>query len=127
MRYLTLVLLAITVLAAQSPAAPTPMVLQENQGDRWLLLGHRPLIFKIDPVTAGSNSLVIGTEVMPPGNKIPTHKHLYEDEAIFVRQTRHRLVQTGRRSRDVEIRSAKNAPETLSKQRARAHDRRHKR
>jgi quercetin dioxygenase-like cupin family protein len=49
-----------------------------------MLLGSKPLIFKVDPVTTGSGTLVVGTEEMPPGNKIPTHKHLYEDEVIFV-------------------------------------------
>ena len=65
---------------------PTPTVFQADEGDRWLLLGQKPLIFKVDPITTGSESLVVGTEVMPPGNKIPLHKHLEEDEVIFVHQ-----------------------------------------
>lgn len=63
---------------------PTPTVFQADEGDRWMLLGDKPLIFKVDPVSTGSNSLVVGTEEMPPGNRIPTHKHLHEDEVIFV-------------------------------------------
>jgi quercetin dioxygenase-like cupin family protein len=63
---------------------PTPTVFQADEGDRWMLRGQKPLIFKVDPVTTGSETLVVGTEEMPPGNKIPTHKHLYEDEVIFV-------------------------------------------
>jgi quercetin dioxygenase-like cupin family protein len=66
------------------PNQPTPTVFQAGEGDRWMLLGKKPLIFKVDPVTAGSDTLMVGTEEMPPGNKIPTHKHLYEDEVIFV-------------------------------------------
>jgi quercetin dioxygenase-like cupin family protein len=69
-----------------APKVPTPTVFQAEEGDRWLLIGQKPLIFKVDPDTTGSDSLVVGTEVMPPGNKIPTHKHLYEDEVIFVHQ-----------------------------------------
>ena len=72
----------------QSPSAtskaPAPTVFQANEGDRWLLLGQKLLIFKVDPVTTGSDSLVVGTEVMPPGNRIPVHKHLHEDEVLFV-------------------------------------------
>lgn len=49
-----------------------------------MLLGDKPLIFKVDPLSTGSDALVVGTEEMPPGNKIPTHKHLHEDEVIFV-------------------------------------------
>jgi quercetin dioxygenase-like cupin family protein len=63
---------------------PTPTVFQAEEGDRWMLLGDKPLIFKVDPVSTGSNTLVVGTEEMPPKNRIPTHKHLHEDEVIFV-------------------------------------------
>ena len=70
--------------APATTKAPAPTVFQANEGDRWLLLGQKSLIFKVDPVTTGSESLVVGTEVMPPGNKIPVHKHLHEDEVLFV-------------------------------------------
>lgn len=66
------------------PKPPTPTVFQADEGDRWMLLGDKPLIFKVDPATTGSDALVVGTEEMPPGNKIPAHKHLHEDEVIFV-------------------------------------------
>jgi quercetin dioxygenase-like cupin family protein len=49
-----------------------------------MLLGDKPLMFKVDPVTTGSETLVVGTDEMPPRNRIPTHEHLYEDEVIFV-------------------------------------------
>jgi quercetin dioxygenase-like cupin family protein len=65
-------------------SVPRPTVFQASEGDRWLLLGSKSLIFKVDPISTGSNTLVVGTEVMPPGNRIPTHKHLNEDEAVFV-------------------------------------------
>lgn len=66
------------------PNQPTPTVFPAGEGDRWMLLGKKPLIFKVDPVTVGSDTLMVGTEEMPPGNKIPAHKHLYEDEVLFV-------------------------------------------
>ena len=66
------------------PKQPTPTVFQADEGDHWMLLGDKPLIFKVDPHSTGSDALVVGTEEMPPGNKIPTHKHLHEDEVIFV-------------------------------------------
>lgn len=59
---------------------PMPTVFQAEEGDRWMLLGDKPLIFKVDPVSTGSNTLVVGTEEMPPKNRIPTHKHLHEDD-----------------------------------------------
>jgi quercetin dioxygenase-like cupin family protein len=78
------------------PKQPTPIVFQADEGDRWMLLGIKPLIFKVDPVSTGSDSLVVGTEEMPPGNKIPTHKHLYEDEVIFVHKGALRVTLAGR-------------------------------
>jgi hypothetical protein len=45
-----------------------------------MLLGDKPLIFKVDPLSTASDTLVVGTEEMPPGNKIPIHKQLREDE-----------------------------------------------
>jgi quercetin dioxygenase-like cupin family protein len=78
------------------PKTPTPTVFQADEGDHWLLLGQKPLIFKVDPVTTGSDSLVVGTEVMPPGNKIPMHKHLQEDEVIFVHKGAVRVTLAGR-------------------------------
>lgn len=76
--------------------APSPTVFQADEGDRWLLLGQKSLIFKVDPVTTGSDSLVVGTEEMPPGNKIPIHKHLHEDEVIFVHKGTVRVSLNGR-------------------------------
>jgi quercetin dioxygenase-like cupin family protein len=61
-----------------------------------MLLGDKPLIFKVDPLSTGSNALVVGTEEMPPGNKIPTHKHLHEDEVIFVHKGTVRVTLAGR-------------------------------
>jgi quercetin dioxygenase-like cupin family protein len=63
---------------------PTPTVFQAEEGDRGMLLGDKPFIFKVDPLSTGSNTLVVGTEEMPLKNRNPTHKHLHEDEVIFV-------------------------------------------
>jgi len=78
------------------PKQPTPTVFQADEGDRWMLLGDKPLIFKVDPLSTGSDALVVGTEEMPPGNKIPTHKHLHEDEVIFVHKGSVRVTLAGR-------------------------------
>jgi hypothetical protein len=52
---------------------PSPTVFQADEGDRWMLLGDKPLIFKVDPASTGSGTLVVGTEEMPPGNAyLPT-------------------------------------------------------
>lgn len=77
------------------PKGPTPTVFQSDQGDRWMLLGDKPLVFKVDPLSTGSDTLVVGTEEMSPGNRIPTHKHLYEDEVIFVHKGAVRVTLAG--------------------------------
>jgi quercetin dioxygenase-like cupin family protein len=77
------------------PKQPTPTVFQADEGDRWMLLGDKPLVFKVDPATTGSDALVVGTEEMPPGSKIPAHKHLYEDD-IFVHKGVVRVTLAGR-------------------------------
>jgi len=79
-----------------APKEATPTVFQADEGDRWMLLGVKPLIFKVNPVTTGSDTLVVGTEEMPPGNRIPTHKHLYEDEVLFVHKGAVRVTLAGR-------------------------------
>ncbi len=79
-----------------APKQPTPTVFQADEGDRWMLLGDKPLIFKVDPATTGSDALVVGTEELPPGNKIPAHKHLYEDEVIFIHKGLLRVTLAGR-------------------------------
>jgi len=87
---------ALTTDSKPVPKQPTPTVFQADEGDRWMLLGDKPLIFKVDPLSTGSDALVVGTEEMPPGNKIPTHKHLYEDEVIFVHKGVVRVTLAGR-------------------------------
>ena len=38
---------------------------------------------------------MVGTEEMPPGNKIPEYKHLFEDEVIFVHRGTVRVTLAG--------------------------------
>jgi len=87
---------ALTTDSKAVPKQPTPTVFQADEGDRWMLLGDKPLIFKVDPLSTGSDALIVGTEEMPPGNKIPTHKHLHEDEVIFVHKGAVRVTLAGR-------------------------------
>jgi mannose-6-phosphate isomerase-like protein (cupin superfamily) len=39
---------------------------------------------KVDPQTLGSRTLTVGMEDMPPGDSIGVHKHMQEDEVVFV-------------------------------------------
>ena len=46
--------------------------------------GSRPLFILADSATVGSRTLTAGYEDVPPGDSGRTHKHLEEEEIIFV-------------------------------------------
>jgi quercetin dioxygenase-like cupin family protein len=74
----------------QSPK-PTPLILEKNQGERRV---WRPIeglesqashfILKVDPRNGGSSHLVFGTEDLPSGESIETHRHPGSDEILFL-------------------------------------------
>ncbi len=49
-----------------------------------MLQGRKPIWIKVDPQTLGSTSFSVGMEDIPPGDSIGIHKHLQEDEVVFV-------------------------------------------
>lgn len=61
-----------------------PAVLARHEGEARMLQGRKPIWIKVDPQTLGSRSLTVGMEDMPPGDSIGVHKHLQEDEVVFV-------------------------------------------
>ncbi|MEO6056578.1 MAG: cupin domain-containing protein, partial [Gemmatimonadales bacterium] len=65
-------------------AAARPAVLRADEGESRILRGRKPILLKIDPVTLGSRHLFLGTELMAPGDSIPLHRHLGEEEAVFL-------------------------------------------
>ncbi len=72
--------------ATTSQAAPKPLLLEKNEGERriWRDLPPGEFILKVSPKNNGSQHLVMGTEDMAPGDEIPTHKHLGQDEILFI-------------------------------------------
>ncbi len=61
-----------------------PAVLGRREGEARVFQGRRPLWIKVDPQTLGSRSFTVGMEDLPPGDSIGVHKHLQEDEIVFV-------------------------------------------
>src|SRR5215210_1768692 len=61
-----------------------PAVLARADGEARMLQGRKPIWIKVDPQTLGSRTLTVGMEDMPPGDSIGVHKHLEEDEVVFV-------------------------------------------
>ena len=66
------------------PVPARPAILRSTDGELRILRGRKPILLKIDPATVGSHHLFLGTEIMAPGDSIPTHRHLHEEEAVFV-------------------------------------------
>jgi quercetin dioxygenase-like cupin family protein len=61
-----------------------PAVLGRREGEARVFQGRRPLWIKVDPQTLGSRSFTVGMEDLPPGDSIGVHKHLQEDEIVFI-------------------------------------------
>jgi quercetin dioxygenase-like cupin family protein len=61
-----------------------PAVLARGEGEARMLQGRKPIWIKVDPLTLGSRSFSVGMEDVPPGDSIGVHKHLQEDEVVFV-------------------------------------------
>jgi len=69
---------------------------------RLLRGGVAPLFIKVDPVTTGSQRLVVGASDIPPGDAITLHRHLREDEIIVITRGTAR-VQLGTESRTAGV------------------------
>ena len=94
-----LLLCGAAVAPANAPAQTTkttnatPLILERNEGERrvWRPIEGSSLgaslslfILKVDPSNGGSSHLVFGTEDIPPGGKIDTHRHAGADEILFL-------------------------------------------
>lgn len=88
-------LLAVCISQAQSPrsdstSAPRPdtkpLLLEKNEGEQRVWRDPPPggFMLKVSPKNNGSQHLVMGTEDMSPGDEIPRHKHLGQDEIVFL-------------------------------------------
>jgi quercetin dioxygenase-like cupin family protein len=72
--------------ATTSETAPKPLLLEKNEGERrtWREPPPGEFMLKVSPKNNGSQHLVMGTEDMAPGDEIPTHKHLGQDEILLI-------------------------------------------
>jgi quercetin dioxygenase-like cupin family protein len=67
-------------------AGPQPLLLEKNEGERRIWRDPPPggFTLKVSPKNNGSQHLVMGTEDLAAGEDIPRHKHLGQDEIVFV-------------------------------------------
>jgi quercetin dioxygenase-like cupin family protein len=88
--------------ATMSQVVPKPLLLEKNEGERRIWREPPPgdFILKVSPKNNGSQHLVMGTEDITPGDEFPTHKHLGQDEILYIAKgTVH--VHLGTQQRDV--------------------------
>ncbi len=89
-----------------SSGEATPLILEKNEGElrvrrpREVPVPTKSFMFKVDSKNGGSQHLIFFTEEIPPGGTIPRHKHLGQDEILFIKtSTAH--VWLGSQERDV--------------------------
>ncbi len=76
--------------SAQSSSAngsqAKPLLLEKAEGERRIWREPPPgdFMLKVSPKNNGSQHLVMGTEDMAPGDEFPTHKHLGQDELLYI-------------------------------------------
>lgn len=72
--------------ATSSHSAAKPLLLEKNEGERRIWRDPPPgdFVLKISPKNNGSQHLVMGTEDITPGDEFPQHKHLGQDEILYL-------------------------------------------
>jgi quercetin dioxygenase-like cupin family protein len=72
--------------ASTSQGAARPLLLEKTEGERRIWREPPPgdFILKVSPKNNGSQHLVMLTEDIAPGDDIPTHKHLGQDEILYI-------------------------------------------
>jgi quercetin dioxygenase-like cupin family protein len=72
--------------ASTSQAPPKPLLLEKNEGERrmWREPDHGDFMLKVSPKNNGSQHLVLGIEDMVPGDEFPRHRHLGQDEILYI-------------------------------------------
>jgi quercetin dioxygenase-like cupin family protein len=90
------------VSATGAETAAKPLLLEKNEGEARVWRDPPPggFILKVSPQNNGSQHLVFGTEDLHPGDEIPLHKHLGQDEIVTI-QTGTVHVHLGDQERDL--------------------------
>jgi quercetin dioxygenase-like cupin family protein len=60
---------------------PTPLLLEKNEGEQRVGVLSRA---RLTPKSNGSRHLMLMTEDIAPGDAIPMHKHLEQDEVVLI-------------------------------------------
>jgi len=83
-----------TQATAQTQQLPTPLILEENDGEHRLRRPQGPVgsesvpefIIKVDKQNGGAEDFYVGYEVLKPGGMIPFHKHHNSEEVVILEE-----------------------------------------
>ena len=72
--------------SSTSQTVAKPLLLEKDEGERRIWREPPPgdFILKVSPRNNGSQHLVMVTEDMAPGDEFPIHKHLRQDEILYI-------------------------------------------
>jgi len=59
-------------------------VVLQDEGEVRVAQGGRVVRLKVDPKSGGATQFVVGTELMPPGAVLPTHRHPNQEEVFLI-------------------------------------------
>jgi quercetin dioxygenase-like cupin family protein len=92
----------LTPSSSTEPPGAKPLLLEKTEGELriWRQFAPENFTLKVSPQNSGSQHLVLMTEDLAPGDDIPMHKHLGQDEILLI-QTGTVHVQVGDRERDL--------------------------
>ncbi|HEY0929846.1 MAG TPA: cupin domain-containing protein [Gemmatimonas sp.] len=63
-----------------------PQVVRPDEGERRILPDGRAMRLKVGPSTTGAGYLFVGAEELPPGSRVPRHRHELDEEVLIVQQ-----------------------------------------
>lgn len=71
-------------ITADLHTSATPQVVLPGDGERRILPDGRSLWLKVGPSTTGAGYLFLGAEELPPGSRVPRHRHELDEEVLIV-------------------------------------------
>lgn len=69
---------------AELHTATQPQVILPDEGERRILPDGRAILLKVGPSTTGTGYLFLGAEELPPGSRVPRHRHELDEEVLIV-------------------------------------------
>lgn len=77
---------AASQVTADLHTAARPRVVLPEEGERRILPDGRAIRLKVGPSTTGAGYLFVGGEVLPPGSRVPRHRHELDEEVLVVQE-----------------------------------------